>query len=94
MGDQVARIVTADLSGKQRPVFRSFDKGDMAAIGWMAAVAKVKWPLKSHMIGFPGWLTWVRKTYAHRLYTPILLITRDRNDALSHRCPVSSIAFS
>ena len=52
-------MVAADLNGKPRPAFRYFDKGDMATIGRMAAVAKVEWPFKAHMSGFPAWFTWV-----------------------------------
>ncbi len=59
MGDHVAKIIAADLAGKPRPAFRYFDKGDMATIGRMAAVADVKWPFKAHMSGFPAWFTWV-----------------------------------
>jgi NADH dehydrogenase len=59
MGDHVARIIAADLKGAQRPAFRYFDKGDMATIGRMAAVAKVEWPFKAHMSGFPAWITWL-----------------------------------
>jgi NADH dehydrogenase len=59
MGDHVAEMIAADLNGKQRPGFRYFDKGDMATIGRMAAVAKVEWPFKAHMSGFPAWLTWL-----------------------------------
>ena len=59
MGDHVARIVAADLAGHQRPAFRYFDKGDMATIGRMDAVAKVEWPFKAHLSGFPAWFTWL-----------------------------------
>jgi NADH dehydrogenase len=59
MGDHVAKIIAADLAGHPRPAFRYFDKGDMATIGRMAAVADVKWPFKAHMSGFPAWFTWV-----------------------------------
>jgi NADH dehydrogenase len=59
MGDHVAKMVAADLKGAKRPGFRYFDKGDMATIGRMAAVAKVEWPFKAHMSGFPAWLTWI-----------------------------------
>jgi NADH dehydrogenase len=59
MGDHVAKMIAADLEGKPRPAFRYFDKGDMATIGRMAAVAKVEWPFKAHMSGFPAWFTWV-----------------------------------
>jgi NADH dehydrogenase len=59
MGDHVGKIIAADLAGKPRPAFRYWDKGDMATIGRMAAVADVKWPFKAHMSGFPAWFTWV-----------------------------------
>jgi NADH dehydrogenase len=59
MGDHVAKMISADLSRKPRPKFRYFDKGDIATIGRMAAVADVKWPFKAHMSGFPAWFTWV-----------------------------------
>jgi NADH dehydrogenase len=59
MGDHVAKLIRADLAGKPRPPFRYFDKGDMATIGRMSAVAKVEWPFKAHMSGFPAWFTWV-----------------------------------
>ena len=59
MGDHVAKMIAADLEGKPRPAFRYFDKGDMATIGRMAAVAKVEWPFKAHMSGLPAWFTWI-----------------------------------
>jgi NADH:ubiquinone reductase (H+-translocating) len=59
MGDHVAKMIAADLRGKPRPAFRYFDKGDMATIGRMSAVAKVEWPFKAHLKGFPAWFTWV-----------------------------------
>jgi NADH dehydrogenase len=59
MGDHLKKIIAADLAGKERPPFRYFDKGDMATIGRMAAVANVKWPFKAHMSGFPAWFTWL-----------------------------------
>ncbi|MGA8042676.1 MAG: NAD(P)/FAD-dependent oxidoreductase, partial [Terracidiphilus sp.] len=59
MGDHIGSMVAADLTGKPRPAFRYFDKGDMATIGRMAAVAKVEWPFKAHMSGLPAWLTWL-----------------------------------
>ncbi len=31
----------------------------MATIGRMAAVAKVEWPFKAHLSGFPAWVTWL-----------------------------------
>lgn len=59
MGDHVAKILAADLAGQPRPAFRYFDKGDMATIGRMDAVAKVEWPFKAHWSGFPAWATWL-----------------------------------
>ncbi len=59
MGDHVAKIIAADFAGQPRPAFRYFDKGDMATIGRMDAVAKVEWPFKAHMSGFPAWVTWL-----------------------------------
>ena len=59
MGDHVGKIIAADLASQHRPTFRYFDKGDMATIGRMAAVAKVEWPFKAHMSGFPAWVTWI-----------------------------------
>ena len=59
MGDHIGRMIEADLKGKTRPAFRYFDKGDMATIGRLAAVAKVEWPFKAHMSGFPAWITWI-----------------------------------
>jgi NADH dehydrogenase len=59
MGDHVAKMIKADLAAKPRPHFRYFDKGDMATIGRMDAVAKVEWPFKAHMSGFLAWITWL-----------------------------------
>jgi NADH dehydrogenase len=59
MGDHISKIIAADLAGKSRPAFRYWDKGDMATIGRMDAVADVKWPFKAHISGFPAWITWV-----------------------------------
>jgi NADH dehydrogenase len=54
----VGRMIAADLAGKDRPGFRYFDKGDMATIGRLAAIAKVEWPFKAHLSGFLAWMTW------------------------------------
>jgi len=59
MGDHVGKMIAADMKGVRRPAFRYFDKGDMAAIGRMAAVAKVEWPFKAHLSGFAAWITWL-----------------------------------
>ena len=59
MGDHVARMIGEDLDGKPRTAFHYFDKGDMATIGRLAAVAKVEWPFKAHWGGFLAWMTWL-----------------------------------
>ncbi len=59
MGDHIAKILAADLAGAPRPPFRYFDKGDMATIGRMDAVARLEWPFKAHMSGFPAWAAWL-----------------------------------
>ncbi|MGB6696437.1 MAG: NAD(P)/FAD-dependent oxidoreductase [Terracidiphilus sp.] len=59
MSKFMAKVIAADLAGQPRPKFHYFDKGDMATIGRMAAVAKVEWPFKAHMSGFPAWFIWV-----------------------------------
>jgi NADH:ubiquinone reductase (H+-translocating) len=59
MGDHVAKMIAADLAGKTRPAFRYFDKGDMATIGRMDAVADVKWPFRARISGLPAWVTWL-----------------------------------
>jgi len=59
MGRHAAKVIAADLAGKTRPNFRYWDKGDMATIGRLAAVAKIEWPFKAHWGGFMAWLTWL-----------------------------------
>jgi len=59
MGDAIAKMIEADLNHQPRKPFRYFDKGDMATIGRLAAVAKVEWPFKAHLSGFPAWVTWL-----------------------------------
>ena len=59
MGDHIRKMISADLARQKRPAFRYFDKGDMATIGRMAAVAKVEWPFHAHLSGFPAWVTWI-----------------------------------
>ena len=59
MGRFAAKAIAADLAGKPRGNFRYFDKGDMAAIGRLAAVAKIEWPFKAHWGGFMAWMTWL-----------------------------------
>jgi NADH:ubiquinone reductase (H+-translocating) len=59
MGAYAARSIVRDLAGKPRQHFHYFDKGDMATIGRKAAVAKVIWPFKAHLSGFPAWVMWL-----------------------------------
>jgi NADH dehydrogenase len=63
MGDYAARRIRRLLAGarssNQDRGFRYFDKGDMATIGRKAAVAKVEWPFKAHLGGFPAWMMWL-----------------------------------
>jgi NADH dehydrogenase len=59
MGDHLGRMIAADLAQRPRSAFRYFDKGDMATIGRMSAVAKVEWPFKAHLSGLPAWFTWL-----------------------------------
>jgi NADH dehydrogenase len=59
MGDHVARMIEADLNHQPRKPFHYFDKGDMATIGRLAAVAKVEWPFKAHFSGFMAWISWL-----------------------------------
>ena len=59
MGRFAAGAIESDLAGKPRGNFRYFDKGDMATIGRLAAVANIKWPFKAHWGGFMAWMTWL-----------------------------------
>lgn len=59
MGRHAAKVIASDLKGKIRPDFRYWDKGDMATIGRLAAVAKIEWPFKAHWGGFMAWVTWL-----------------------------------
>ncbi|MGH9587215.1 MAG: NAD(P)/FAD-dependent oxidoreductase [Acidobacteriaceae bacterium] len=59
MGDHVGKMIGEDLNHQPRTRFRYFDKGDMATIGRMAAVARIKWPIKANLSGFPAWVTWL-----------------------------------
>jgi NADH dehydrogenase len=59
MGDHVGKMISQDLARKPRTSFRYFDKGDMATIGRMAAVARIQWPFRANWSGFPAWVTWL-----------------------------------
>jgi NADH:ubiquinone reductase (H+-translocating) len=58
---RIGRLIAATQgsgSGKDS-LFHYFDKGDMATIGRKAAVAKIEWPFKAHLSGFPAWMAWL-----------------------------------
>jgi len=60
MGAYTAASLKKILAGE--PItkgFHYFDKGDMATIGRKAAVAKVVWPFKANLSGFPAWMAWL-----------------------------------
>ncbi|HEX4037465.1 MAG TPA: NAD(P)/FAD-dependent oxidoreductase [Acidobacteriaceae bacterium] len=59
MGDHVAKLIEADLNHHPRTPFHYRDKGDIATIGRLAAVADVKWPFHGRLSGFPAWVTWL-----------------------------------
>ena len=59
MGTHAAKLIIADLERKPRTPFHYFDKGDMATIGFTAAIARISWPFKAHWSGTPAWLTWM-----------------------------------
>ncbi len=59
MGTFAGKAIKADIEGRERPKFRYFDKGDLATIGRMAAVAKLEWPFKAHLSGVLAWVTWI-----------------------------------
>ena len=59
MGDHVGKMIAEDLNRQPRTPFRYFDKGDVATIGRMAAVAHLKWPVKANLSGFLAWITWL-----------------------------------
>jgi NADH dehydrogenase len=59
MGNHAAKMISADLEGKPRQPFHYFDKGDMATVGRLAAVADVKWPFTALMSGWTAWFAWL-----------------------------------
>ncbi len=59
MGTHAGKLIIADLDRKPRTPFHYFDKGDMATIGFTAAIARIAWPFKAHWSGAPAWLTWM-----------------------------------
>jgi len=59
MGIHAAEQINLDLENKARKPFHYFDKGDMATIGRMRAVANIKWPFQAHAHGFAAWVSWL-----------------------------------
>ncbi len=59
MGTHAGNLILADIQGKARTPFHYFDKGDMATIGFTAAVARIAWPFKADWSGVPAWLIWL-----------------------------------
>ena len=59
MGNYAAVAIACDLQNKERPKFKYFDRGEMATIGRLKAVAQIRWPFKADLIGFPAWLGWL-----------------------------------
>jgi NADH:quinone reductase (non-electrogenic) len=55
-GAHVARCIRADIKGKSRPQFRYRDKGSLATIGRIRAVADLG---RLRFSGFFAWLTWM-----------------------------------
>jgi NADH dehydrogenase len=61
-GRHVARLIQADLTGRERTPFRYHDRGNLATIGRAAAVADLG---RVRFSGLPAWLAWV---FIHILY--------------------------
>lgn len=59
MGDHIGKLIAADLKALPRPAFHYFNKGDLATIGRMDAVANISWPFHARLSGFPAWVTWL-----------------------------------
>ena len=74
-GRYVAKVIRARLKGKARGPFRYLDKGNVATIGRLQAVADVR---GIHLSGTIAWLTWlfVHLFYLVGLQNRILVFTR------------------
>ena len=59
MGQYTAKAIIADMRSEPRKPFRYLNKGEMATIGKMKAVAQVKWPFKADLVGLPAWFSWL-----------------------------------
>lgn len=69
-GKYVAKLIAAELKGKDRKPFRYGDKGTMATIGRASAVAEIKYAPR--LKGFLAWAIWVL------LHVATLLSNRNR----------------
>jgi len=61
-GRYVADLIMDEIKGKERKAFQYFDKGSMATIGRMDAVAEMG---KLRMSGIMGWFSWL---FVHLFY--------------------------
>jgi len=61
-GKYVAKIITGELTGKQRKKFKYKDRGTMATIGKAKAVAVIKG------FQFKGWVAWLLWSFVHILF--------------------------
>ena len=61
-GRYVAKVIERRLRGEKSPPFHYFDKGNLATIGWGAAVADLNFMT---LAGLPAWLVWI---FIHLMY--------------------------
>jgi NADH:ubiquinone reductase (H+-translocating) len=61
-GRYAGKLIQARLAGRTLPLFKYFDKGDMAVIGRAAAVANI---FGVHVSGFIAWFIWL---FIHLIY--------------------------
>jgi NADH dehydrogenase len=61
-GRYAGKLIKARLAGQKLPLFKYFNKGDMAVIGRAAAVANV---FGVHVSGFVAWFIWL---FIHLIY--------------------------
>ena len=52
----MAKLISADLTGKPRKPFHYHDKGSLATIGRAAAIGQIG---KVHISGYLAWLAWL-----------------------------------
>ena len=82
-GRHAARVVLARLRGEQPQRFRYRDKGNLATIGRVRAVADLR---VIRLSGFPAWVTWlgVHLWYLIGFQNRVLVITRWAFSFLTH----------